>query len=177
MASCSYEAREAGVKNGMFLGPALKLCPDLQTIPYDFPGYEEVSNILYDTVASYSLEIQAVSCDEMFVNLTPLLRQLKMSALRLVSHLRAEIRAKTGCACSVGLGPNIFLARMATKKAKPDGQYHLQESNCMSVLAELSVLELPGVGRSLNGKLKSLREPIKKNVYFIRKDLKKSLKS
>jgi len=156
LASCSYEAREAGVKNGMFLGPALKLCPDLQTIPYDFPGYEEVSNILYDTVASYSLEIQAVSCDEMFVNLTPLLRQLKMSALRLVSHLRAEIRAKTGCACSVGLGPNIFLARMATKKAKPDGQYHLQESNCMSVLAELSVLELPGVGRSLNGKLKSL---------------------
>ena len=42
----------------MFLGPALKLCPDLATIPYDFPGYEEVSRILYDTVASYTLDIQ-----------------------------------------------------------------------------------------------------------------------
>ncbi|KAG7176847.1 DNA repair protein REV1-like 1, partial [Homarus americanus] len=51
IASCSYEARKAGVKNGMFLGPALKLCPDLQTIPYDFEGYKEVSYKLYDIVA------------------------------------------------------------------------------------------------------------------------------
>ena len=36
IASCSYEARKAGVKNGMFMGAALRLCPDLQTIPYDF---------------------------------------------------------------------------------------------------------------------------------------------
>ena len=59
VASCSYEARAAGVRNGMFLGPALQLCPQLRTIPYDFPGYEEVSRILYDTVASYTLDIQA----------------------------------------------------------------------------------------------------------------------
>ena len=58
IASCSYEARKMGVKNGMFLGAALKLCPDLQTIPYDFPGYEEVSRHLYDTVAAYTLDIQ-----------------------------------------------------------------------------------------------------------------------
>lgn len=45
----------------MFLGPALKLCPDLKTIPYDFVGYEEVSKILYDTVASYTLDIQVSS--------------------------------------------------------------------------------------------------------------------
>ena len=42
----------------MFLGPALKLCPDLKTISYDFVGYEEVSKILYDSVASYTLDIQ-----------------------------------------------------------------------------------------------------------------------
>lgn len=51
IASCNYEARKAGVKNGMFLGPALKLCPELQTIPYDFEGYKEVSYKLYDIVA------------------------------------------------------------------------------------------------------------------------------
>lgn len=43
IASCSYEAREKGIKNGMFVGQALKLCPDLKTIPYDFEGYREVS--------------------------------------------------------------------------------------------------------------------------------------
>ena len=44
----------------MFLGPALKLCPDLKTISYDFVGYEEVSKILYDSVASYTLDIQVL---------------------------------------------------------------------------------------------------------------------
>ena len=53
VASCSYEARAAGVRNGMFLGAALKLCPHLKTIPYDFHGYQQVSMQLYDTVARY----------------------------------------------------------------------------------------------------------------------------
>lgn len=53
IASCNYEARKAGVKNGMFLGPALKLCPELQTIPYNFEGYKEVSYKLYDIVARW----------------------------------------------------------------------------------------------------------------------------
>ena len=58
LASCSYEARAKGVKNGMFLGPALKLCPDLKTIPYDFEAYQEVAKDLYDIVASHTLNIQ-----------------------------------------------------------------------------------------------------------------------
>jgi DNA repair protein REV1 len=52
IASCSYEARKCGVKNGMFLGTALKLCPNLKTIPYDFEGYKQVSYCLYNTVAA-----------------------------------------------------------------------------------------------------------------------------
>jgi DNA repair protein REV1 len=51
IASCSYEARKCGLKNGMFLGTALKLCPNLKTIPYDFEGYKQVSYCLYNTVA------------------------------------------------------------------------------------------------------------------------------
>lgn len=50
IASCSYEARKMGIKNGMFVGQALKLCPDLKTIPYDFDAYKEVAHILYDTI-------------------------------------------------------------------------------------------------------------------------------
>ena len=93
----------------------------------------------------------------MFVDLTPLLRSLLIPALAFVSHLRAEIQAATGgCRCSVGLGANIFLARMATKKAKPDGQYQLHEQDVTGVLADLSVTELPGVGRSLQRKLAAL---------------------
>lgn len=50
IASCSYEARKMGIKNGMFVGAALKLCPDLKTIPYDFDAYKEVAHTLYDTI-------------------------------------------------------------------------------------------------------------------------------
>lgn len=50
IASCSYEARKMGVKNGMFVGAALKLCPNLKTIPYDFDEYKEVAHVLYDTI-------------------------------------------------------------------------------------------------------------------------------
>lgn len=51
IASCSYEARDAGVKNGMIMRNAKELCPELRTIPYDFDGYYKVSKLLYETVA------------------------------------------------------------------------------------------------------------------------------
>ena len=75
----------------------------------------------------------------MFVNLTPLLKDLNMDAVQFVSQLRQEIKERTGCCCSVGLGENIFLARMATKKAKPDGQYLLEEEDVTELLADLKV--------------------------------------
>ena len=156
IASCSYEARAKGVKNGMFLGPALKLCPDLVPISYDFVGYEKVSRVLYDTVASYTLDIMAVSCDEMFVDLTSLCKDLHMDPLSFVGQLRQEIFDKTGCCCSVGLGPNILLSRLATKKAKPNGQFLLTEESSGELLATMKVSELPGVGRSMGHKLSNL---------------------
>lgn len=126
IASCSYEARAKGIKNGMFVGQALKLCPELKTIPYDFEGYRQVStNILcisvisstvclssqvafalYDTVAQYTLNIEAVSCDEMFVELTDLVQDLQVDVMTFVTHLRQEVRDKTGCPCSAGVGDN-----------------------------------------------------------------------
>ena len=75
----------------------------------------------------------------MFVNLTSLLKDLNMDTVQFVSQLRQEIKERTGCCCSVGLGENIFLARMATKKAKPDGQYLLEEDGVKELLADLKV--------------------------------------
>lgn len=106
IASCSYEAREKGIRNGMFVGQALKLCPELKTIPYDFDGYREVAFTLYNTVAQYTLNIEAVSCDEMFVELTDMVDELQVDVMAFVAHLRQEVRTKTGCPCSAGVGPN-----------------------------------------------------------------------
>ncbi|XP_063236410.1 DNA repair protein REV1 [Bacillus rossius redtenbacheri] len=153
VASCSYEARRAGVTNGMLLGAALALCPALRTMPYDFEGYQEVARALYDTVAEYTLDIEAVSCDEMFVDCTELLRRAEVTPLEFATVLRREIRERTGCTASTGLGPSPLLARLATRRAKPDGQFLLEASEAEGFLRDVAVGDLPGVGRSVASRL------------------------
>ncbi|XP_056411942.1 DNA repair protein REV1 [Hyla sarda] len=156
IASCSYEARQAGVRNGMMFGKAKQLCPDLQVVPYDFEAYKEVALTLYKTLASYTHDIEAVSCDEALVDITEVLAETKLSPDEVASAIRAEIKEKTLCAASIGMGSNILLARMATRKAKPDGQYHLKLEEVDDFISGQLVTTLPGVGRSMEYKLSSL---------------------
>ncbi|GIY01063.1 hypothetical protein CDAR_419441 [Caerostris darwini] len=156
IASCSYEARKAGVKNGMFLGKALKLCPNLKTMSYDFDGYMKVSKQLYDIVANYTLDIQAVSIDELYVDCTELLQDVQLSPYQFASILRAEIEEKTGCTASAGIGCNMLIARLANKVAKPNGQHYICESEIEEFMKKQKVAELPGVGYKTTQKLQSL---------------------
>ncbi|CAH2090513.1 unnamed protein product [Euphydryas editha] len=156
IASCSYEARAKGISNGMFMGAALRLCPDLQTIPYDFEEYKEVAYTLYNTIAQYTLDIEAVSCDEMYVDCTELLDDLNVSVNDFATALREEIKSKTGCPCSTGFGGNRLQARLATKQAKPDGQFFLTSDIVDSFIFSVNLKDLPGVGRQTSHKLESL---------------------
>ncbi|XP_076765425.1 rev1 DNA directed polymerase isoform X1 [Xylocopa sonorina] len=156
IASCSYEARKVGVKNGMFLGEALKICPNLKTISYNFEGYTEVSYMLYDTVASYTLDIEAVSCDEMYADCTKILQESGLTPMEFATIIRQEIKEKTGCPVSTGFGSSKLLARLATRKAKPDGQFHIQQNNINDCISTLNVQDLPGVGWTTAHKLNSI---------------------
>ncbi|KAK5968566.1 UmuC domain-containing protein [Trichostrongylus colubriformis] len=77
LASVSYAARECGLHNGMFVRDALKLCPNLICLPYLFDDYRTISKAIYTIVARYSLEIRAVSCDEMYVDCTKLFDEVR----------------------------------------------------------------------------------------------------
>ena len=92
------------MRNGMFMGKARTLCPDLQTIPYDFAGYQEVSQCLYRTVANFTHDIEAVSCDEMLVDCSDLLADTGATPAEFAELLRKEIKEKTSCNASAGLG-------------------------------------------------------------------------
>lgn len=144
IASCSYETRKAGVKNGMFLGKALKICPNLKPIPYNFDGYTEVSYMLYDIVASYTLDIEAVSCDEMYADCTKILEESSLTPIQFATIIRQEIKEKTGCPVSTGFGSNKLLARLATRKAKPDGQFYIQQEHINDCISTFNVQDLPG---------------------------------
>ncbi|KAM6177666.1 DNA repair protein REV1 isoform 1-T1 [Rhynchocyon petersi] len=156
IASCSYEARQVGIRNGMFFGQAKQLCPNLQAVPYDFHAYKEVARTMYETLASYTHNIEAVSCDEALVDITEILAETRLTPDEFANVVRMEIKDQTKCAASVGIGSNILLARMATRKAKPDGQYHLKPEEVDDFIRGQLVTNLPGVGRSMESKLASL---------------------
>nr|XP_028583712.1 DNA repair protein REV1 isoform X1 [Podarcis muralis] len=156
IASCSYEARQVGIKNGMFFGQARRLCPNLHAVPYDFQAYKEVAQSMYETLASYTHNIEAVSCDEALVDITEIIAETRLTAEELASVIRSEIKAKTKCPASIGIGSNILLARMATRRAKPDGQYHLKPEEVDDFIRSQLTSHLPGVGRTMESKLSSL---------------------
>ncbi|XP_032223436.2 DNA repair protein REV1 isoform X2 [Nematostella vectensis] len=156
IASCSYAARECGVRNGMFLGQARKLCPDITCVPYLFDKYRQVSQRLYEILVSYSHDIEAVSCDEAFLDVTHSL-DAGTEPMALAQQIRAEIRAATRCNASAGISSNVLLARMCTRIAKPDGQFYLsREDDVIQFMASQKAKDLPGVGWALSKKLNDM---------------------
>ncbi|XP_056245777.1 DNA repair protein REV1 isoform X1 [Seriola aureovittata] len=156
IASCSYEARQAGVRNGMFFGKAKKLCPSLQSVPYDFEAYKEVALTMYEILAGFTHDIEALSCDEVLIDGSALLAELGTNPGDLAKAIRADIKEKTGCCASVGMGSNILLARLATRRAKPDGHYFLKSEEVDDFIRDLPVTSLPGVGPVMGRKLAAM---------------------
>jgi DNA repair protein REV1 len=155
IASCSYKARDAGVSNGMLVGTALKKCPDLILLPYDFKAYREVSQTFYEILVHYSAAVEAVSCDEAYLELTEYCRDFDHVS-QVIQELRDEIQAKTGCAVSAGISQSMLLARMSTRVAKPDGQFYLSAKESVGFITSQRVRDLPGVGYSMASKLKEM---------------------
>ena len=155
IASCSYEARSAGLHNGMSVGEALKLCPNLQLVPYEFEKYHKVSKIFYEVLMLYSSVIEPVSCDEAYIELTDYVRSVE-EAEKVVREMRKEVNMATGCTVSAGVAHNMLLARMATRVAKPNGQHFLSAGETKEFLSVQRVKDLPGVGYSTALKLREM---------------------
>ncbi|RDL34534.1 DNA repair protein [Venustampulla echinocandica] len=186
IASCNYPARAFGVKNGMWMKGALKLCPNLKVLPYDFPAYEEASEKFYEAILDVGGIVQSVSVDEALVDITSLclaaggsagfglsqgsIYREQEKADSIAQSLRDRIKNATGCSVSVGIGGNILLAKVALRKAKPAGQYHLKPEEALDFLAELSVKDLPGVAYSIGGKLEEIGVKFVKDVRQLTKD-------
>ncbi|SNX85426.1 related to DNA repair protein MUS-42 [Melanopsichium pennsylvanicum] len=184
IASCSYKAREFGIRNGMSLGQAKRLCPQIETIPYDFEAYDSISLTFYTFLLEHSDALQAVSVDEALIDVSLLLQSMRVGdAIRgslydryrdhlgsqgqswtaekqLAEAFRDEIRERCGCEVSIGIGSNILLARLATRKAKPGGSFHLTDDGKQAFLDALDVDDLHGIGWSLRERIRELFETI-----------------
>ncbi|KAF8206292.1 hypothetical protein K438DRAFT_1963365 [Mycena galopus ATCC 62051] len=158
IACASYEARAFGIKNGMSLQQARKLCPNILTIPYEFERYKDISLKFYTVLMSHADDVQAVSIDEALVDVTTAVSRLRRAATHAGSphdpakdfaeRIRAEVKQATECELSIGISYNILLARLATRRAKPAGALHIVSADVPALIATLNITDLWGFASS-----------------------------
>ncbi|MDQ3329815.1 MAG: DNA polymerase [Planctomycetota bacterium] len=143
----SYEAKACGVKTGMLVGQARRLCPSLIVVEARPTYYVRLHHKIVKAIETV-LPIDAVkSIDEMACRLTAW-QQEPSTALALAKEVKQAIRSHAGktLCCSVGLAPNRFLAKVASDMRKPDGLTMIRRSDLPNRLHALQLNDLPGIG-------------------------------
>jgi len=155
IASCNYICRKFGVKNGMWVRSAKRLCPELIVLDYDFPTYEKISKQFYQILVDLKPDcIFPVSIDEALLDVTSLIDEFDPveSVNQLCTDLRAKVFQLTKCPVSTGCSHNVLLAKLSLRHAKPEGQFYLHD-DIMDFLQDINVRDLPGTGFSIENKL------------------------
>ncbi|MFQ5735831.1 MAG: DNA polymerase IV [Thermodesulfobacteriota bacterium] len=153
--TASYEARAFGVKTGMNRYEAKRACPRLIFVIGNNRKYIDASVRMLDVLKGCSPCVEAYSIDEAFVDLAGCCA-LFPSLEALGRDVKARIRDEIGITCSVGIAPNKLLAKLASGMEKPDGLVLIGEGEVASLLEELPVGELWGIGPRLTTHLACL---------------------
>ncbi|MBI2873734.1 MAG: DNA polymerase IV [Firmicutes bacterium] len=145
VSAASYEARPYGVRSGMPLTEALKLCPHASVVPPDHARYSRVSRQLRAIYLEYTPLVEPLSLDEAFLDVTGS-RALFGPPESIGRAIKDRILSETALRASIGIAPNKFLAKVASDLRKPDGFVTVMEEGIGSFLAVLAVERLWGVG-------------------------------
>ncbi|MFN8611560.1 MAG: DNA polymerase IV [Vulcanimicrobiota bacterium] len=150
VAAASYEARRYGVFSAMPVARALRLCPELVVAPPRFAVYTEISQGLRQLFGEYTSRVEPLALDEAYLDLNHL-----DNPGRVVSEIRSRVRTQFSLPASAGIGPNKYVAKVASGKAKPDGLLLVASESVLGFLWPLPVSELWGVGPVSAGKLRN----------------------
>ncbi len=143
--SASYEARAHGVHSAMPMMLARRLCPTATVLAPDFEQYSAVSRAVMETFRSLTPLVEAVSLDEAFLDVSGVSRRLGSPRL-VAEHLHARISDEQDITCSVGVAATTALAKLASRRAKPDGVVVVPRAGATAFLHPLRIEELGGVG-------------------------------
>lgn len=147
----SYEARAKGVKTTMPLWEAKKLCPHLHVLRPNHERYRMASKEMFKILASITPQIEPVSIDEGYIDVTSV--ESELNPIELAEYMQQRILKELDLPCSIGIGPNKFLAKMASDMKKPLGITVLRKRDVPRVLWPLPVEEMYGVGKRTAEKL------------------------
>jgi DNA polymerase-4 len=153
--SATYEARALGVRSGMSSGQARRLAPRATFLAPDFDSYTEVSRAIVAVFATVSAVVESASIDEAFLDLTGSVRMFGSPA-GIGERVRAVVADEQDITCSVGIGPSKFVAKVASRAAKPDGLVEVPPGRVEAFLHPLPVEAMWGVGPSTAQRLHGL---------------------
>ena len=149
--TASYEARRFGIFSATPAERARRLCPGAVFIPPDFENYRARSREVMAVLRRHVERVEVVGLDEAYLDLTGLDRH--RSAAR---RVKEAVKAETGLTCSVGVGPNKLVAKVASDAEKPDGFLELTAEGARIRFAEASPGLVPGIGPKTVARLEQL---------------------
>jgi len=144
--SASYGARRFGIHAGMPIAQAVRLCPQATFFQGSFPDYRDASRAVRRVLEEFSPTVVMASLDEAYLDFGGTERLFPVSLLPAAEQLRDAVRSRTGLDCSVGIGPNRMIAKLASDAAKPRGLMEVRAGWEEGFLAGLALRAMPGVG-------------------------------
>jgi len=153
--TCSYEARPFGIHAGMPISQAWRRCPHAVYLYGSRGKYGACSRRVMEILSSFSPELEPVSVDEAFLDVTRT-RHLFGGAWAVARGIQYKIRRRLDLTCSVGIGGNHLMAKMASKMRKPAGIFEIPDAEAREILAPLQVGKMHGIGPSTEAMLEKL---------------------
>jgi len=155
VSTSNYEARKSGVRSGMPISQAWRLCPRAVYLPPNFPLYIKVSGEIMEIARKYAGKFEQWGIDEAFLDVSGKVGDW-VGAELLARQIKQEIKEKERITASIGVGPSKLVAKVASDYQKPDGLTIVKEEEVEKFLDPLPVRKLLWVGRKTEARLKEL---------------------
>ena len=155
IAAASYEAKAQGIKRGLQLHEAKKMCPDLVILPSDYESYSLYSQRMFSILRRFTPNVEEYSIDEAFADLSGCCDVLGCPLETVAERLRNAVSGEMGLTVSVGISLTKTLAKLCSKFRKPNGQTILRREHIAVMLRRTPVAKVWGIGPAGAAKLQA----------------------
>ncbi len=149
--TASYEARKFGVHSALPIAVARRRCPQAVVIPRNMDRYRRTSAQVMEIFHRYSDLVEVVGMDEAYLDLSD-----SPAPKTRARQIKRDVLARTGLNCSIGVGPNRLIAKIASDLDKPDGLCVLPRERFLEVVGDRPARIIPGVGPRTEERLNAL---------------------
>ncbi len=153
--AASYEAKAYGIKTGTRVAEARRMCPGIQFVEAVHQAYVQYHHLFHEAIEELTPITQTLSIDEVSCKL-PASYAEQWHVENLIESIRLNIAQKVSpwITCSMGVGPNKFLAKLASKYQKPNGAYIIRTAARLTFIHDHKLSDLNGVGRNMEARLR-----------------------